>query len=175
MFTRLAKVFSRTKAPSALVILSGEPLDSVFHCVPEDGYIEHISTSNRVNPFRRGGAVEQSREQIGTLRQRAGEGWVLTSIFQNELDPKVRKLWTETFGREPQLDPQQAKVFARADIVDVARLVDDVLRPAMLEVISEREGRDELADGRIFTVYIVRVNRSRLGLIFGTEPKSIAS
>ena len=59
--------------------------------------------------------------------------------------------------------------------VDVARLVGDVLRPAMLEIIHEREGRKTLVNARTFPVYIVYIKRSRLGLIFGTEPTSTTS
>lgn len=176
VFKRLASIFSKSRAPSALIIVGDFPSVSIFHCVPESGYIEHFSItygSNRTH-FRQGGAVEQARERIGTLRIFAGE-LVEVEVFRDELKPKVRKLWSGTFGKEPRLDPQEAKAFTQADTVDVARLVEDVLRPAMLEIIHEREGREDLVDVGTLPVYIVHVNRSRLGLIFGTEPTSITS
>ena len=175
VFKRLTRIFSKSRAPSALIAIGDYPFITTFHCVPEDGYIESLSSgySTKLAPFRRGGAVEQARERIGTLRLGAS-GSLLTDVLRDELEPKVRRLWSATFGTKPQLDPQEAKAFTQADTVDVARLVEDVLRPAMLEIIHERDGRKDLVDARTLPVYIVHVNRSRLGLIFGTEPTSIS-
>ncbi|KAI0729717.1 hypothetical protein C8Q72DRAFT_297801 [Fomitopsis betulina] len=164
MFTRLTN-FTLTPAPSALIVIDGTNGATFSHCVPEDGYIECMRTNTTT--IHEGGAIGKAREQIGTIRLAEDQSG-LPSIVLKDLEVKVRKLWSDTFGRESPLNtpPKRAKSFTPADTVDVARLVDCVLRPAMLEVIRETECRDT-GNGKTLSVYIEYVKRSRLGTIFG--------
>ncbi|KAI0729111.1 hypothetical protein C8Q72DRAFT_778597 [Fomitopsis betulina] len=166
MFARLASLLSGSHLVSALVVVGDYPRTSVFHCVPEDGFVESRDMfdggGDGRTTFRRGGATELRREQIGTLLVGPEETVTLVGPFRKELKPEVHKLWSDTFGRKPQME------------LDVARLVEDVLRPAMLDFIHHRERRADLVDAESLPVYIVYVNRSKLGPIFPRDPTSLA-
>ncbi|KAI0729103.1 hypothetical protein C8Q72DRAFT_335482, partial [Fomitopsis betulina] len=175
---RLASLFSRSHLLSAIIIVGDYPSISIFHCVPEDGFVEfcyrYSPGMGKRTPFRRGSATERRREQIGTLRIGSKE-MVIVEPFGGELKPEVHKLWSDTFGRKPQMRRQSRKTLTRADTGDVARLVEDVLRPAMLEIIHQRESRTDLVDVESLPVYIVYVKRSKLGPIFPRDPTSLGS
>ena len=178
MFARLASLLSGSHLVSALVVVGDYPRTSVFHCVPEDGFVESRDMfdggGDGRTTFRRGGATELRREQIGTLLVGPEETVTLVGPFRKELKPEVHKLWSDTFGRKPQMERPSRKTLTRADTVDVARLVEDVLRPAMLDFIHHRERRADLVDAESLPVYIVYVNRSKLGPIFPRDPTSLA-
>lgn len=108
MFTRLTN-FTLTPAPSALIVIDGTNGATFSHCVPEDGYIECMRTNTTT--IHEGGAIGKAREQIGTIRLAEDQSG-LPSIVLKDLEVKVRKLWSDTFGRESPLNtpPQKGKV-----------------------------------------------------------------
>ncbi|KAI0729715.1 hypothetical protein C8Q72DRAFT_297722 [Fomitopsis betulina] len=80
-----ARLFSRSHLLSAIVIVGDYPSTSVFHCVPEDGFVESRDMfdggGDGRTTFRRGGATELRREQIRTLRIGAEETATLVGPF----------------------------------------------------------------------------------------------
>ena len=110
--------------------------------------------------FRRGGAVEVSRELLGTTTYREGEGG-LTVL--PDWEDKARKQLSSIPG-------------ARADdgqgpgtSIPLACLVEEVLRPVGLEFLSERRDQVSAQDKdapREFSVFIIHISRSRPGPIW---------
>ncbi|OJJ30560.1 hypothetical protein ASPWEDRAFT_46169 [Aspergillus wentii DTO 134E9] len=59
---------------------------------------------------------------------------------------------------------------------DVTRLVHDVLQPAALDAIHEREGRDRSMNAtQTYPVFIVYIKRSRAGGLLTAELTSFPS
>ncbi|KZT65066.1 hypothetical protein DAEQUDRAFT_759539 [Daedalea quercina L-15889] len=163
MLARLSNLFASFKAPSVVLVIGDHSWISALHCVPEDGFVEiHSTMSPSQTTFRHGCATETSRQQIATVRLSSADGM---SFLQDAVEPKVHKLWADTFAKKPQLEPQAAEAYNQAVSVDVARLADEVLQLAVLEAIREREGQPGLVDVTPLPVYVVHVNRSRLGRI----------
>ncbi|OJT14971.1 hypothetical protein TRAPUB_8414 [Trametes pubescens] len=174
MFSRFLNVFSSSQsAPSALILvrIPGGRADAVLHIVPEDGTIETFSVtesspSNRTT-FRQYGAVEQSREELGTVVLLAlPHEWDLG--FLDDVRARAQKIM-ESLSIFSSAKKEQA------GSVDVSLLVEEILKPAALDAIHALEGRalPENAAVETYHVSIVYVNRSKPGHICGGEPRSI--
>ncbi|KAL4913558.1 hypothetical protein BDW62DRAFT_159812 [Aspergillus aurantiobrunneus] len=163
MLARLMNIFTTATTPSALLVMGnfGAKIH-VLHPVPEDSTIERFSLTNpsSTTTFHHGGATEQTREQIGTVTLHVGDGDTANS-FLDDVEARIRKRRDGSPAQQP-------------GSVELSRLVQDVLRPAALDAIHEREGRDRSVNAtQAYPVYVVHVKRSRAGGIL-TEPRSIA-
>lgn len=174
MFSSFLSMFSPSQgAPSALILIRipGGRADAVLHIVPEDGTIETFSvtdasSSNRTT-FRQYGAVEQSREELGVVVLRAlPEEWDL-GFLDRDVRARVEKIM-----RSSSIFSAAQK--QQAGSVDVALLVEEILKPAALDAIYAMEGRVLPKDAAVETyhVSIIYVNRKKPGQICG-EPRSI--
>ncbi|KKZ66321.1 hypothetical protein EMCG_07922 [[Emmonsia] crescens] len=114
-------------APSALLVVGkfGATIH-VLHLVPEDGTIERFSltTPSSTTTFRRGGATEQAREQIGMVTLHIGDGETTTS-FLNDIETRACKLWNDSLSSRP------------TQSVEVTQLVQDVQRP-LIQFVKEK-------------------------------------
>ena len=125
MLTRLKNSFTRSGYPSALLVIGNfGAMIHVLHLLPEDGTtIERFGVSSppckTIFCHRR--ATEQAREQLGTVTLHIGDGEA-TTAFLDDVETRLCK-------------PQTG-------CVEVTQLVQDVLKPAALDAIHEREGRD---------------------------------
>ena len=138
----------------------------VMHLIPEDGKVETWGMFPKPAKFRRGGAVEISRELLGTTTYREGEGG-LTVL--PDFAARARKQLSSI---------PDARADAGASI-PLTCLVEEVLRPVGLEFLSERRDESSTQDKdtpREFSVSIIHISRSRPGRIV-TEAalRSIAS
>lgn len=155
MLTRLKVSFTRPASPSALLVIGNfGALIHVLHLLPEDGTtIERFgvkSPSTRTS-FRHRGATEQAREQLGTVTFHVGDGEDADS-FLDDVETQICRLQTGS--------------------VEVSQLVQDILKPAALDAIHEREGRDRYMNAtQTYPVFVVYIRRPRAGRIL-TEPTS---
>lgn len=177
MLTRLINALTPTRAPSALIVIgylrTTKTTINILHLVPEDGSIERfgLTTNSSTTPFRHKGATEQAREQIGTVTLHAGDG-ESAAKFLEDVDTRVRKLWNDSLNSKSATEKQTQ---AQTDSDEVTRLVQDVLRPAALDAIHEREGRERSMNAtQTFPVFILRIVRSKEGRILPAEPTSIS-
>lgn len=169
MFSRFLNLFSSSVAPSAvlLVRMPDGDMDAILHIVPEDGTIETFSVTGRdsaATTLRCHGAVEQSREEIGTVTLRPDE-WAL-GFLDRDVRARAKKI----------LDSSSIFTAAKQEqtsSVSVPQLVEEVLKPAALDAIHALEGRTLPANATdTYHAYIIYVNRSKPGEIVG-EPRSI--
>ncbi|OOQ83196.1 hypothetical protein PEBR_36280 [Penicillium brasilianum] len=140
-------IFTASTTPSALLVIGkfGATIH-ILHLLPEDGTIERFGLTSSTTTFRRGGATEQVREQIGEVTLHIGDGETANS-FLNDVETRIRS-------------------------VQVTQLVQDVLQPAALDAIHEREKRDRSMHAtQTYPVFVVYITRSRAGRIL-TEPTS---
>ncbi|TFY51934.1 hypothetical protein EVJ58_g10297 [Rhodofomes roseus] len=151
--------FTRPKHPSALLLVSDGSMTHILHPVPEvPDLIEQwgSSCSNRPPdaPFRRNGAREQWREQIGTVTLPVHTSE--TMDFVADVYDRMRKLRADN-------EQAQSTDMRGADLdLDVARLVDEVLRPAALGAIRDREGHAGSKEAtETYPVYVVYVKRRK--------------
>ncbi|RAQ50499.1 hypothetical protein AFGD_003037 [Aspergillus flavus] len=167
MLTYLINKFTPSTTPSALLVIGkcGATIH-VFHLLPENGTIERFSLTTPSSTFRRGGAREQAREQIGTVTLHVGDGETANS-FLDDVETRIRKLRNDSLSSNPaQLQIGSA---------EVTQLVQDVLRPVALDAIHEREERDRSMNAtQTYPVFVVYIRRSRAGGIL-TEPTSFPS
>lgn len=158
MLSRLLNAFTPTTYPSVILIVGDFSVATeIFHLLPEDGTIERfsLSTPSSTTTFRYGGATEQTREQIGAVQLHVGDGET-TSRFLDDVERETRKLWSDYLNSE-----QGPK-----GTIDVLGLARDVLKPAALEAIREREGREASMNAtQTYPVSVLRINRSRPGRI----------
>ncbi|EGC41004.1 conserved hypothetical protein [Histoplasma capsulatum var. duboisii H88] len=141
---------SLASAPSALLVVGkfGATIH-VLHLVPEDGAIERFSLTTPSSTFRNGGATEQARQQIGLVTLHVGDGETTTN-FLNDIEARARKLWNSSLSLSPTRS------------VEVIQLVQNVLQPAALDVIREKEGRDRSMNAtQMYPVFVVHIARSR--------------
>lgn len=140
----LASAFTPFTIPSALLVVGNfDTRIHVLHVLPEDGTIERFSPGLPSSTFRYRGAHERSREQIGTVTLHDG-GFEAAQNFLADVETRIRKLQT---GRDRR--------------VEMTQLVQEILRPAALEAIHEREGRDGSMDAmQTYPVYLVYIRRS---------------
>ena len=167
MLSRLINAFSSTRTPSALLVVGnlGATIH-VLHLLPEDGTVERFSlTSPSSNTtFRHHDACEQGREQLGAVTLHVGDG-ENASLFLDDVEARTRKLWDD-LSSSSQGQPL-------AGGVEVTQLAQDVLRPAALDAIREREGREPSVNAtQTYPVYVIYVNRSKPGRILPSEPTS---
>lgn len=166
MFAHIHNVLADIKLPSSVFALGDHLSTGTLHCVPEDGFFESSGdfAPSGSPTFKQGGATEQAHEWLGTVRLGKGE-WTV-GCLNHVLALRVRKLWAEAFGKEPSLVPQDPKAYAWSEGVDVALLIDEVLRPAALDEIRARQRQEDLAKPtNDLPVYLVPVYRSRRGRI----------
>ena len=169
MLTTLINTFTPSTIPSALLVIGkfGATIN-VLHLIPENGSIERFSltTPPSMTTFRHGGAKEQTREQIGTVTLYVGDGET-TDTFLDDIETRIRKPWDDSLG----LNPAQLQTGS----VEVTRLVQDVLKPAALNAIYDREGRDRSMNAtQTYPVFVVYIAHSKAGEILG-EPTSFPS
>ena len=155
MLTRLKNSFTRSGYPSALLVIGNfGSMIYVLHLLPEDGTtIERfgLSSPSCKTSFRHRGATEQTREQLGTVTLHTGDG-ECANTFLNDV---------------------QARICKPTSSIEVTQLVQDILKPAALDAIHEREGRDRSMNAtQTYPVHVVYIRRSREGNIL-TEPTSI--
>ena len=171
MLSCLANLFTGTpRNPSALLAIVQSENIYLMHLIPEDGEVEMLGMFPKPAKFRRGGAVEISRELLGTTTYREGEGGLT-----------VLPDWEDRARKQLSLIPD-----ARADdgqgpgaSIPLRCLVEDVLRPVGLEFLSERRDESSAQDKdtpREFSVFIIHISRSRPGRIVTLKAfRSIAS
>ncbi|KAH8425915.1 uncharacterized protein LDX57_003656 [Aspergillus melleus] len=159
MLARLKNIFARSTSPSVLLVIGkfGATIH-VLHLLPENGTIERFSltTPSSTNTFRHRGAREQAREQIGTVTLHVGDGETANS-FLDDVETRIHKLWNDSLSSSPaQL---------QTGSVEVTRLVQDVLQPAALDAVHERDERDRSMRATqtypVFVVYIIRSSAER--------------
>jgi hypothetical protein len=122
--------------------------------------MERIGLTSPSTTFRYSGATEQAREQIGTVTLHVGDGETAES-FLDDVETRIRKLRDDSTNPSPQTGNSS---------VEVTQLVQDVLLPAALDAIHEREGRDRSMNAtQTFSVFVVYINRSRAGRIQSDE------
>lgn len=164
MLSRLRNAFTPPSNPSALLVLGNfGSMIYVLHLIPENSKNEHFgfTTFSSTTAFRHSGAREQAREQIGTVTLHVGDGETASS-FLDDVEIRTRKLRDDYFG----LTPTQQ---------NVTQLVQDVLRPAAMDAIHERETRGPSMNAtQAYPVFIVYIRRARAGAILG-EPTSFPS
>lgn len=168
MLTRFLNMFTPSTTPSVLLVIGkfGATIH-VLHLLPENGTIERFSltTQSSTTTFRHGGAIEQAREQIGMVTLHVGDGETANG-FLNDVETRIRKLRNDSLSSSPA----QLQIGS----FEVTQLVQDVLQPAALDVIHEREGRERSMHAtQTYPVFVVRIIRSRAGRIL-TEPTSIS-
>lgn len=145
-------------------------MDAVLHIVPEDSTIKTFSItdsscSNRTT-FRQYGAIEQSRKELCTVVLHAlPDKWDLG--FLDGVRATVKKI----MGSSSIFSAAQKE---QAGSVDVALLVEEILKPAALDAIQAMEGRTLPKDAavEIYHVSIIYVNHKKHGQICG-ELRSI--
>lgn len=167
MLSHLKDVFTPATSPSALLVL-GQPGSKVhiLHLVPENNIYERFSLTTSATTFKQGGAKEQTREQIGTVTLHVGDGET-TIKFMDDVEARIRKLRDDFSGSSP---PQQ-----QMGTAGVAQLVQDLLKPAAMDAIRDREVRERSTNAtQVYPVYIIYIKRSRGGPILG-EPTSFPS
>ncbi|KAJ5591590.1 uncharacterized protein N7459_001959 [Penicillium hispanicum] len=167
MLTHLLNTFIPFTTPSALLVIGkfGATVH-VLHLLPENGTIERFSltTPSSTTTFRYGGAIEQAREQIGVVTLHVGDGETVDS-FLDDVETRIRK---------PRNDDSLGSSPAQLQTggFEVTQLVQDVLRPAVLDVIHEREERERsIRATQTYPVFVVCIVRSKAGRIL-TEPTS---
>ena len=144
--------------PTALLVVGGERERCIiFHVIPEDGTVERYIRYYYRSLTHGFGATDLSRELLGSA-----------TVYDD--DENMEDFSERLATRLPELLEQSGIMENRMWFTAsrVSRLVDEVLRPAGLEALGEREERTahsiSALTGR-FSVYIVLVKRSRRGRI----------
>ncbi|VDB90171.1 unnamed protein product [Peniophora sp. CBMAI 1063] len=161
MFSRLFNALSGDSASYPSVLLRLEAPNRVFilHVIPESSKVERIDTTFS-KKIRYGNAKVRSSEQIGTVRLDKPGGDDTAYKFMEDLTARVKKLCDENAGG--------------FEVVD--RMVKEVLRPAAVEALRDREASTTLSrDGSsAHTLTLVYVDRQKAeGILVGYEPSSI--
>lgn len=169
MLSHLMNAFTPSTTPSALLVLGKfGSMIHILHLLPENRINERfsITTSSSATAFRHSGATEQAREQIGTVTLHVGDGETANS-FLDDVEARVRKLRDDASGSSPAQQQTGA--------VAVTQLVQDILKPAVMDAIHQRETREGSMNAtQAYPVFIVFIKRSRAGTIL-REPTSVAS
>ncbi|EFR00389.1 hypothetical protein MGYG_03393 [Nannizzia gypsea CBS 118893] len=162
MFGRFIDAFTKPRNPSVILAV-GEDRGSIefLHLHPETGEVERFRTSCRLSTFQSHGSRETTRKQIGTVTLPA-KGLASADGFFEDVTAQVRERWDDFMASNP------------SNIDSVARLVQDVLKPAALEVIKGRGGRDaagkETETHSVFLIYITRPQPERVTSLEPTSP-----
>lgn len=159
MFTSLTKTFGSSTLPSAILAFrkSGFWVD-YLHLLPEDGSMEWFKNNDRSSTFHHHGATEKIREQLATitLRDINGEG---LDEFIKDIKARVGELWDDSMKlSETELQKGEFEM--------ITPLVENVLRPAVLDTMREREGRESSGGGTAtYSISLIYIQRSRPRLI----------
>lgn len=167
MLANLINAYGTPTSPSVLLVLGtfGRTIN-ILHLLPEDGTIERYSLTSPSTTFHNSGATEQTREQIGAVTLHVGDGET-THKFLDDVETRIRKLWNDSL----RLSPAQLQT---GDIEIVTPLVQEILQPAALSAIRDREDRDRsMKATQTYSVFVVRIKRSRARLI-PDHPTSIS-
>lgn len=169
MLSHLINAFTPSTISSTLLVLGefGSTIH-ILHLLPENSINERFSltTSSSATAFNHSGATEQTREQIGTVTLHVGDGETANS-FLDDVETRIRKLRENSSGSSPA---QQ-----QTETVGVTQLVQDVLKPAAMDAIHERETRQRSMNAtQAYPVFIIYIRRSRAGTIL-REPTSFPS
>lgn len=138
----------------------------MLHLLPENGTIERFSfePSSSTN-FRYGGAIEKKRDQIGTVTLPVRDGETARG-FLNDVEIRICKLWKDFLSSNP--------AHLQAGGAGMSRLVQDVLKPAALGAIHDRERPDHSMNvtqvTQTYPVFGIEIKRSRVGRIETNEP-----
>ena len=128
----------------------------IIHIIPEDGTVERFGLTP---PFtyndRYSGAVESAREQIGVVTL-GGDDEAFYS-FLRDIEARARILMKTSWSSQQQ----------SATNTKVAQLAQDVLRPAALDAMREREERAPLSATQTYPVYVVHIKRYGTRSILG--------
>ncbi|OQD73655.1 hypothetical protein PENDEC_c014G00393 [Penicillium decumbens] len=138
----------------------------ILHLLTGNRTIERfgVVTPSSTTTFHRHGAIEQARERIGTVTLHVGDGETAES-FLDDVETRIHKLWNDSLG----LSPAQLQTGS----VEVAQLVQDILKPAALGAIHEREGRDRSMNAtQTYPVFVVYIKCSRGERLLVNEPTS---
>ena len=143
--------------PSAVLVVGTYNVDivEVFHIIPENGTLEQFSRRYNGSVTRGYGATDLSRELLGSA-----------TVYGN--DENMENLVEGLKKRIPELLTQSRVMDIKTwrTATRVSRLVDEVLRPAGLEALKEREERTAHSIGAVtgqFSVYLILVKRPRPG------------
>ena len=163
MLSCLANLFTGTpRNPSALLAAEESDMIYVMHLIPEDGEVEMWGTFPKpAKKFRRYGAVEVSRELLGTTAYHDSEEGGLTVIC--DFADRARKQLSSI----PNVRADDGQ--GPGTSIPLACLVEEVLRPVGLEFLSERRDQVSAQDKdapREFSVFIIHISRSRPGPIW---------
>ncbi|KAJ2976190.1 hypothetical protein NQ176_g5094 [Zarea fungicola] len=169
MLSHVMTAFTPSTNSSALLVLGnfGSTIH-ILHLLPENSINERFSltSSSSATSFHHGGATEQAREQIGTVTLHVGDGET-ANRFLDDVETRIRKLRGDSSGSSPM---QQ-----QTGTVSVTQLVQDVLKPAAMDSIHERETRQRSMNAtQAYPVFIIYIRRSRARLIL-EEPTSFPS
>ncbi|KAJ5158445.1 uncharacterized protein N7500_008096 [Penicillium coprophilum] len=144
--TDFERAFTPSTAPSALLVI-GKFGATIF-----------------IYPKATPSNAEKLREQIGAVTLHVGDGETIHS-FLDDVETQIRKL------RNDSLSSSLAQL--QEGNVEVNQIVQGILKPAALDAIHEREGRDQsMRATQTYLVFVVYITRSRAGRIL-TEPTSI--
>ncbi|KAK2759115.1 hypothetical protein FQN54_003214 [Arachnomyces sp. PD_36] len=133
MLARLKSAIFSPGIPSALLAIGTFGTTVEFlHLIPENGTTERFSLTSSATTFRRYGATEQSRQQIGdiTLHEQDLEA---LDTFVDDVEARARQLWK---GSLKAADVQEGEM-------EATRLVQDVLRQRIELVLSDSSCLDE--------------------------------
>ncbi|WEW56662.1 hypothetical protein PRK78_002110 [Emydomyces testavorans] len=138
-------IFPKSSGKPSAVLAVGHfgGMMRIIHLRPEDGEIERIGGSPFPTTFRYGGAVEQSREELGEVTLYAGHDDADETVynFLDDISARMRSQYSSG--------------------MTLAQLVQDIFRPVALNAIHKRKGRERLmSPTETFPVYLVYVMRS---------------
>ncbi|DAA73081.1 hypothetical protein H112_03897 [Trichophyton rubrum D6] len=162
MFARFIDAFTKPRNPSVILAVGEDhgTID-VLHLHPETGDVERFGISSHSPTFRCDGSRETTREQIGTVTLPAG-GCTVTGSFLEDVTAQIRKRWDNSMVSNP------------SSVESVAQLVQEVLKPATLEVIRERkEGGVAAKETKTHSVYLIYITRPKPGKVVSLEPTSL--
>lgn len=131
MLACLINAFTSTTTPSAVLVVGrfGDMID-ILHLVPEDGTIERMSTLSTSTTFHFDGSREQAREHLGTVTIHAGDGETVDD-FLDDVETRIHELQNDLSPATP--------AELQTGSVEVIQLVQDILQPAVSDMIHKRE------------------------------------
>lgn len=159
MLSFLKNVFRTPSIRSAVLAVGKFDDINILHLIPEDGTIERMNAPSK-STFHRDGSKEQAREQIGTATVHTGDGETAWE-FLDDVETRIHELQNDLTLAAP------------AGSVEVTQLVQDILQPAVSDVIHKREGQcSSMSSTETYPVFVIYIKRPRAGKIMG-EPTSI--
>lgn len=170
---------SRTSYPSAVLIVSAPTTTYTLHIVPEDGTVESggYGHSSSTSPqFRFGSAIEQSREQLGTVALHVADG-ESPREFLDDISERATQLLAAS-QQPPSKKAQDTDPAATESIhtdEEAAHAVSQALRAAVADSLTTRTSQNQLSSSaQTYPIYLVHVHRPRPGkLITDAELTSL--